>query len=189
MVGEACFESLLMWRWWKNALFMWFLQRWGGAPEAMQHIWGRKSARRGRWFSSPSLLSCTGGFLLRAAAVAGVAGYLVVVSERLCAVVILACCHGFADRWEWHHTCTWDVDKWNFMGNTRDTYLPELSSCCISKACCKQWRLGNIKLKAKIRFFFVWWEIFAKHSSLTKNMCIWIYVVLVTEVFFSCSVN
>ena len=105
MVGEACFESLLIWRQRKNALFTWFLRSWGWAPEAMQHIWGRKSVRRGRWFSSPSLLSYKGSFLLRAPAVAGVAGYLVVVSECLCSVVILACCHGFADRWEWHHTC------------------------------------------------------------------------------------
>lgn len=170
MVGEACFESLFIWRWWKNTLFAWFLQSWAWAPEAMQHIWGRKSVRKGRWFSSLSLLSCKGGFLLRAPAVAGVAGYLVVVSKPLCSAVILACCHGFADRWEWHCTCTWDAEKWNFIGDTRDIYLPELSSCWISKACCKQWKHGNTKLKVKIRFFLSDEKYLASHGSLTKNI-------------------
>lgn len=45
-----------------------------------------------------SLPLCKGGFLLRVPAVAGVAGYSVVVSRHLCSVVILACSHSFADR-------------------------------------------------------------------------------------------
>lgn len=101
-----------------------------------------------------SLPACKGGFLLRVPAIADAAGYSVAVSKHLCSVIILACCHSFTDRGGWHHTCTWDVGN----GIPHETlevliYLLEFSSCWISKDCCKQWKLGNVKLKVKIRVF------------------------------------
>lgn len=107
---KSCFGSLLIWRWWENSLFTWFLQSWEWDPEAMQHIWGRLQGREGGldfppWSSLREMI-----FLHRAPDVAGVSGYFVVYLSIPAQLLF------------WCHDVMLSRPRWQ-MGTTPHMYL------------------------------------------------------------------
>lgn len=116
---KSCFGFLLTWRWKLQMVGKLFVHM--VPSELRMRPQGHATHLRGTQISLPTL--CWGSFPAQTSWCTKCFWLFCCVSDHSCSVVILACCHGFADRWEWHHTCTWDMDKWNFMTDTRGIHL------------------------------------------------------------------